>query len=351
MTFSGKIPPPFSANMKCLLILLTLNASIASLRAWDYEGHRIVNQLALASLPKDFPAFVREPTGAERIAFLAGEPDRWRNSTNLSARHTLAPDHFFDIDELPLYGLSPKTISRFRYDFTAQLKLARDKQPYKFVSIDPLKNTDHTRDLVGFLPWTINEYFAKLDSAFSYLKTLEQFGGTPEEIANAQQNVIYIMGVMGHFAGDASQPLHTTKHFNGWIGDNPKRFATNHTIHGWIDGGFIRRAEIRFDELKPKVRAAKAIWQNGHPDNDVFDESMQFLLAQCALVERLYELDRDGHLSSGRQDTTRGREFIADQLLKGGEFLGDLWYSAWKSARVDSYLRSELSRRAKPTPK
>src|SRR2546430_9784743 len=27
----------------------------AALRAWDYEGHRIVNQLALASLPKDFP--------------------------------------------------------------------------------------------------------------------------------------------------------------------------------------------------------------------------------------------------------------------------------------------------------
>ena len=28
-------------------------------RAWDYEGHRVVNQLALAALPKDFPAFVQ----------------------------------------------------------------------------------------------------------------------------------------------------------------------------------------------------------------------------------------------------------------------------------------------------
>jgi len=46
--------------------------------AWDYEGHRLVNQLALASLPADFPGFVRAPATAERIAFLAGEPDRWR---------------------------------------------------------------------------------------------------------------------------------------------------------------------------------------------------------------------------------------------------------------------------------
>ena len=324
---------------------------VTALRAWDYEGHRIVNQLALESLPKEFPAFVRTPAAAERIAFLAGEADRWRNSTNLSGRHTLAPDHYFDIDELPLYGISVKGVTPFRYDFTTQLRSAREKHPEKFPAIDPSKNTDHTRDLVGFLPWTINEYFAKLESAFSYLKTFEQFGGSPEEIANAQQNVIYIMGVMGHFPGDASQPLHTTKHFNGWIGDNPKRYSTNKTIHGWIDGGFIRRAEIRFEELKPKVRAAKSIWQNGSPDNDVVDESMQFLLAQFELVERLYELDRDGHLSPGRQDATKGREFIAGQLLKGGQFLGDLWYSAWQSARVDTYLRGELSRRAKPVGK
>lgn len=308
----------------------------------------MVNQLALASLPENFPAFVRTPAAAERLAFLAGEADRWRNSTNLGARHGLAPDHYFDIDDLPLYGLSVKTLSPFRYDFTAHLRIERDKHPQKFPAIDPLKNTDHTRDLVGFLPWTINEYFAKLESAFSYLKTFEQFGGTPEEIANAQQNVIYVMGVMGHFPGDAAQPLHTTKHFNGWIGDNPKRYSTNKTIHAWIDGGFIRRSEIRLDELKPKVRVAKPIWQNGRPDNDVFDESVQFLVAQFELVERLYELDRDGDLSPGRQDATKGREFIAGQLVKGGQFLGDLWFSAWQSARVDTYLRGELNRRARP---
>ena len=53
--------------------------------AWDYEGHRIINELALASLPADFPAFVREPAAAERIAFLSGEPDRWRNVSGPSS--------------------------------------------------------------------------------------------------------------------------------------------------------------------------------------------------------------------------------------------------------------------------
>jgi len=332
--------------MKSFLIVLTFLFSFPRLvHGWDYEGHRIIALLALHSLPDGFPAWARNAAAVERIAFLSGEADRWRNSTNLPARHATAPDHYFDLDDLPLYGLSAKSVSRFRYDFVAQLKLVREKHPARFPPIDPRRNSDHTRDLVGFLPWTINEHFAKLQSAFSYLKTFEQHGGTPNEILNAQQNVIYCMGVMAHFPGDASQPLHSTKHFNGWVGANPDGFTTNQTIHSWIDGGFIRRANIRFDELKPRVRPASLVW-SGPPDGDVFDESMQFIADQFGQVTRLYELDRAGQLSPGKGEVAEGRAFIAGQLIKGGQFLGDLWFSAWQSAPVDRYLRGELTRRA-----
>src|SRR5215469_8879521 len=72
-------------------------------RAWDYEGHRFVNQLALASLQADFPAFVKTPEASERIAFLGGEPDRWRNTADLN--HFNGPDHYFDADQLVDYGI------------------------------------------------------------------------------------------------------------------------------------------------------------------------------------------------------------------------------------------------------
>src|SRR5205814_1195720 len=39
-----------------LTLSLFLAASLLSSRAWDYEGHRAVNQLALAALPTNFPA-------------------------------------------------------------------------------------------------------------------------------------------------------------------------------------------------------------------------------------------------------------------------------------------------------
>src|SRR6266478_3393438 len=106
-------------------ILLLGRLGINSTLAWDYEGHRTVNQLALASLPTNFPSFVRAPSAAERIAFLAGEADRWRNSPDLPLKHCNEPDHYIDLEELSLYGLKPETLPGLRYDFIAHLALVR----------------------------------------------------------------------------------------------------------------------------------------------------------------------------------------------------------------------------------
>src|SRR5882724_6741836 len=130
-----------------------------SVHAWDYEGHRAVNQLALAALPTNFPAFALTPEARERIAFLAGEPDRWRNITDDQAlAHFNAPDHYLDLEQLEDYGLTPATVPALRYDLVAKLAVARALHPEKFAPIDPAHNKDHTRQLVGFAPWAITEY-------------------------------------------------------------------------------------------------------------------------------------------------------------------------------------------------
>ncbi|HYD82705.1 MAG TPA: hypothetical protein VEA63_01605, partial [Opitutus sp.] len=87
---------------KRLSLLLVLVAAVSQpmLRAWDYAGHRIVNETALAALPEDFPAFVRDAEAAERVAFLAGEPDRWRNVPDLPIKQANGLDHYLDIEHL-----------------------------------------------------------------------------------------------------------------------------------------------------------------------------------------------------------------------------------------------------------
>ena len=225
-------------NQKIIIVAALVGAFGFHAIAWDYEGHHAVNELALASLPANFPAFALTPETRTRIAFLAGEADRWRNETSLkngtglALGHASGPDHYLDMEDLKLYGLTPATLPPLRYDFVADIVKARAAHPERFPAIDPAKDADHTRELSGFLPWAITEYYEKLQSGFSTLAALEKFGGTPVEIANAKQDIVYVMGVMGHFVGDASQPLHTTMYHHGWTtNDNPHHYTTSFGFH------------------------------------------------------------------------------------------------------------------------
>ena len=330
-----------------ILTASVLSAFAMTAHAWDYEGHRLVNQIGLASLPANFPAFVSTPEAAERIAFLSGEADRWRNTDNLSLKHCNGPDHYIDLEEVGHHGLKLDELPVFRCDFVGHLATNRAAQPGKFPEVDPAKNEDHTRELVGLLPWAITENYGKLKSGFSYLKAYEEHGGTPEEIANAKANIIYIMGVMGHFVGDGSQPLHTTRHHHGWVGENPRGYSTNYSIHSWIDGGYIQQFGLDTARLRAGLRPAKLLPAPAGfgAQTEVFPVVVNYLMDQFKLVEPLYQLDKAGKLSGRRERNEEGHAFIAGQMVKAAQMLGDLWLTAYHQAPPDMFLRSALARR------
>ncbi len=341
------------AMKNCLLGFAFLIFAAGPALAWDYPGHRIINQLALAGLPADFPAFVRTPENAARIAFLAGEPDRWRNVADLPLRHDNAMDHYIDLEQLAWAGLDPARLSPLRYEFALQFAAGRSAHAGKFPFITPEKDADHVREWPGFLPWAIIEYYDRLKSAFSYLKAYEE-AGTPVEIANAQANIVYLMGVMGHFVGDGSQPLHTTVQTNGWIGPNPNGYTTWKGFHAWIDGGFIAKAGIKFDDLAPSARRAQRLATGPRTDgrDPVFVAIVDYLGRQHEQVGPLYELDKAGKLrADGTPGSLDGKAFIEEQLLRGSEMLASLWVTAWRDAPEDAYLHTQLLRhRSDPKP-
>ena len=340
-------------HLRRLALVALLPLAALDCRAWDYPGHRIVNQLALAGLPADFPSFVKTPEAAARIAFLAGEPDRWRNTPDLPLQHENKPDHYLDMEGLDDAGIPLEKLTEFRYVFAAQLAAARAAHPEKFAFINPDKNKDHVAELIGFLPWSITEYYGKLKSAFSYLKTYEQYG-TPDEVANARANALYIMGVMGHYVGDGSQPLHVTKHHNGWVGDNPRHYTTWARFHAWIDGGYIAKISLTETELLPRAKPARVLeipTASTPAERDpIFTDVLAYLTATHAQVEPLYGLDQSGALKtdSNNNPVAPGRAFISEQLLRGGEMLSSLWLTAYLKAQPDAYLRTQLLKSPSP---
>jgi hypothetical protein len=289
---------------------------------------------------------VKTAEARERIAFLSGEPDRWRNTQDNTLKHFNEPDHFMDMDYLKGFDLTPETLPPYRYDFVATLALVRAKKPDVEPTVDAAKDQARNRALFGFLPWTINEHYSKLKSGFSYLKAFQNHGGTAEEIRNAQENILYIMGVMGHFVGDATQPLHTTKHYNGWMGDNPKDYPTKKTFHSWIDGGYFGKVGLDTEALLKQVKPAVLIERANSGNEGVFKPVVAFIAEQHQLVEPIYQLEKDGKLSGNGTVGLEGKPFLQRQILAGGHMLGSIWLTAWKTAPEDSYLKSQLAKRA-----
>lgn len=318
-------------------------------QAWNDEGHRIVTRLALASLPPEFPAFARDAANASRVEWLANTPDRWRNVDPwLRQSGGSWLDHFIDIEYLPRAGIDPRSVPSMRNDFIVMFAAARAANAEKFDPIDPAKNAGHTEEWPGFAPWAITEYFEKLRSAFGYLKAYQDFQGSPDEIANARADALYAMGIMAHYIGDCAQPLHTTAHFNGWTGANPKGYTKWPGIHSWIDGGFIGKAKITAELLRPRTRTAQplAVMTRADGRNPMFVVVMDYILAQFEQVEPLYRLEKDGLLGRGDQPiTSEGRAFIEGQLLTGGEMLARVWLTAWLTAAPDPYLRTALTKK------
>jgi hypothetical protein len=74
----------------------------------------------------------------------------------------------------------------------------------------------------------------------------------------------------------------------------------------------------------------------------MFKAAMAFIVEQRKMLEPLYQLEKEGKLSGEGE----GRAFLEGQLLKGGQMLGDIWYSAWEQAPADSYLLEDLGRRS-----
>jgi nitrogen fixation protein len=153
------------------------------------------------------------------------------------------------------------------------------------------------------------------------------------------------MGVMGHFVGDGSQPLHTTMYFNGWFGPNPHGYTTVHTFHAWIDGGYFRvTGGLKLETLIGQIHPAEQIGKAFQPD-ETFRAVMVYLVDQNKLVEPLYQLEKDGELSGEGEKGLEGKAFLENQLVKGGQMLGNIWLTAWLEAPEDTYLKRQLEAR------
>ncbi|HEX4004637.1 MAG TPA: TonB family protein [Acidobacteriaceae bacterium] len=296
-----------SARLLLAFLLLPLLA-VPSSFAWGSKGHKMINRLAVESLPADMPTFMRTPEAINEIEYLGPEPDRWRSRAEPELSAEQAPDHFIDLELADVIGPLP----RRRYDFIAAL--------YAYAAAHPAQAADERPEKVGFQPYITEEVWQRLKSA---MRDYRELSAQKADTKPVEAAILFYAGWLGHYVGDGSMPLHTTIQYNGWVGPNPNGYTTAHTIHSQFESAFVD-AEVNPSDVQPLLSPGK-------PIGDEWDDYLAYLRHTNTLVEKVYQLDKDhGFDGAG---TPEAKAFTAERLAAAASMLRDLYVAAWvKSA-------------------
>ena len=285
-----------------LLILMLVLAVPQNVRAWGYHGHEISGLAAALKMPAETPVFMLE--SSRQLSYLTPEPDRWRDRAESDldpAMKAFSPDHYIDMEFVPEGALLTATD---RYAFIEALQKAGRK---------PAE--------AGFVPYRIMELFQTLRMEFRLWRV------TKDRITRAmiEERIINDAGILGHYVTDGANPHHTSMHHNGWVGDNPKGYSTDKTMHYRFEGQYVE-THLQLNDLLPLIGTVRVI---AKPREEV----VAYLQASRAQLETLYELEKKESFN----DVTKSEEhkqFVSKRLAAGAQMLRDLWWTAWVTSEV-----------------
>lgn len=278
-------------KMKLFLLLVLLVCS-----SWGFFSHRLINRLAVFTLPTDMMGFYK--AHIEFIEQAAVNPDRRRYAVKGEAEC-----HFIDLDHYPL---------------------REGKMPIQQMDWEEavcLFGEDSLREH-GILPWNLMKVYFRLRSAFA---------------ASDPDKILRISADLGHYVGDANVPLHTTSNYDG-------QKTGQHGLHGFWES---RLPELFFTDYDLLTGQAEFV-------PDVQARIWHDILSGHQLVDSVLQVERSLFLAQGPVKfsyETRGRmtarvvsaEYAEayHRLLRGMverrmrnsvKTAGDLWYTAWVEA-------------------
>jgi hypothetical protein len=315
---------PVRRRVAPALSALTLAMLTPPAHAWDGHGHRIITRVAMEGLDPSMPAWLRAEEAIAACEDYSRTPDRWRGVKVAQLKHINDPDHYIDIEDLAPHALSLRTMPQLRHEYVKAIAAARAKPDFAGEPIDAKKDFAKTLELPGLLPISTMEAYAKVVAAFRTYRIVEAINqpSRQTQLTNAKWNAYVHIGILSHFVGDAAQPLHTTRHYNGWIGDNPQGFTTDKKFHAYIDGGVLAHHKIREDDLRPLADFARTL-----SAEDLWNEVLTHIERSHAKMVATYEMQKSGALQQ-----QAGKSFIVERLGDASGMLSALIEAAWIEA-------------------
>ena len=298
---------------------LAVLAAAGTALAWGSSGHRMIGRAAIETLPPELPPFLREQSSAVAVGELSREPDRSRGSGRAHDADR-DPGHFVDGDDagrvadvVPLDALPPT-----REDYETALRSA---------------GTNSWK--MGYLPYSIIADWQQLVKDFAYWRVDDAGARTVAVPAHKawlaadrdrrQAQVLVDIGLLSHFVGDGSMPLHVSIHYNGWGQfPNPNDY-TQERVHVPWEGPYTAHV------VTPQaVRSAMPAF---HDCQCPIEQRVgAYLMGDSRSVTPFYELEKAGAFKPG---VATGVAFTTGRVAAGAAELRDEIVLAWRASETE----------------
>jgi hypothetical protein len=281
-------------------------------RAWGFFGHRLLNRLAVYTLPPQMIGFFK--ANIDYLTVNATRPDSRRVVVPGEA-----PRHFLDVD---------------RYGDSAAYRL-----PRRYADAVAQYGEDSLLRH-GIVPWNVLSMKSQLTAAFQNHDT---------------DRILHLSADLGHYVADACVPLHTTRNYNGQL-------SGQRGIHALWESRLPELLNADYDLFSGPApyleQPTDAIWSAVARSSAAVDSVLRF---EKELSAKFPEDQKYGYEQRGTQ-TIRAysREFsrayharlngqVERQMRYAARLIGAFWYTCWVDAGSPDL--SQLPRSASETEK
>lgn len=276
---------------KVLFVFFSVALSCASQvsYAWGFKGHQSVNRVAISMVAGSKAKKFLEANQAQVIEFSNTPDTKWKSG---EAREQERPMHWFEMDAYGKNrfgsGLSDLTFKK------AEQELGKD-----YVN------------QYGLAMWRISDFYEQLKEALK---------------AKDFKRAVQIAGVMGHYVGDMTQPMHATSDYDGQSINKPgvhKYYET--TLVDQID------ADHLFDAVL-KLAGERRTGLERSVSNELSTEELQ----KISWTEATDSFDAVAAVYDRFDEATPEDEWLKDDLMprvgRAAALLGKVWDAAFNAA-------------------
>lgn len=288
--------------------------------AWGVVGHRVVARVAVAALPTEVPNFLKQQI--DWIGERSITPDSFRSASEPFVKMEEDPSHEWHLDQLAFL----KTIPRSRVEFVQALY----DEYRRHEGIDPPRANVANVQGTGTLPYAAIEIYERLKVTFRTWRDQQR----DKQVSRfTELDAAFYAGWLSHYIADASMPLHTSVHHNGWVGPNPNGYARSGDLHWGFENDFVNLIALSEQNIQGRVGPAQ-------PLLDPFTSMLAHLDRSHTRVEQVYALEQRRAFAD--PSISEARELVYTCTAEAAAFLRDLIYTAWLTSAAPPAPRTGI---------